>query len=540
MPDINLLANVANTGNQILGNASLSSIDSKLPSQISGGLPVYIANTVSTTSAGTTFIFSTINSTTTPLIAGGTFTGGVEDVRNQPALSINLTCDTAFTLTINQFIDAAGLNRVSSWVISQNSNTHLNQAWSLNGNYVQLILTNNGSTTTTNLNLNTAYGSISPVSQLGNNPISIDEINGVSIPAGVLPISLTGVPGSDFAGIDLISELTDSLGDLSLNTKTLNPVKTDAYGATIISDAPLPQTFTTGGASNICVLDTTGYNSISLQLVGTFAGTVSFFWSNDKETWVAASGSSATAPLVPITTATATGLFVFPVMGTYFRAAVTAYTSGLFTTIVALRQQQAPLNQATAPVNMATIAGTAPVTGGVAGMLAVGGNIAIGSAPTANPILVGGVDQGSLNRRFLTDTNGYLSTTGPLTLGYQYGQFNVTYSKFNTVLSSSTVAQSTFNPLLMGGLTKSGQTKFNTLDADGSTYIRQSLSTSSDQSVNELLTQLVGAQRATVHLLGQVVALCRGNIDPPPSDEADSLIGEYINTNNNFINLTNN
>lgn len=53
-------------------------------------------------------------------------------------------------------------------------------------------------------------------------------------------------------------------------------------------------------------------------------------------------------------------------------------------------------------MNLVQVGGTAVVTGGVAGIQAIGGNIAVGSAPTANPVPVGGWD-GTNTRRILTD-----------------------------------------------------------------------------------------------------------------------------------------
>jgi hypothetical protein len=61
----------------------------------------------------------------------------------------------------------------------------------------------------------------------------------------------------------------------------------------------------------------------------------------------------------------------------------------------------------------------------------------------------------------------------------------------------------------------------------------------SQQSMQELLLQIAANGRAITHLLTQILAVSRGQVDPPPSDEADALIGEYLNPLNNFTNLTN-
>jgi hypothetical protein len=59
------------------------------------------------------------------------------------------------------------------------------------------------------------------------------------------------------------------------------------------------------------------------------------------------------------------------------------------------------------------LAGTALVTGGLAGTLAVGGNVAAGAAPTTNAVQIGGVDPTGLTRRVLLDPTGTVEVSGP-------------------------------------------------------------------------------------------------------------------------------
>jgi hypothetical protein len=61
-------------------------------------------------------------------------------------------------------------------------------------------------------------------------------------------------------------------------------------------------------------------------------------------------------------------------------------------------------------MNTAQFGGYNVVTAGVNGMIAIGGNIAPGTAPTANPVLIGGGDGLAvpLTRRVLTDVLGRL------------------------------------------------------------------------------------------------------------------------------------
>jgi len=91
--------------------------------------------------------------------------------------------------------------------------------------------------------------------------------------------------------------------------------------------------FTPGTVNGAILFDTdaAGYESFSAQVFGTFVGTITFEQSVDRVTWQAVSGMNATAtgtanPL--ITTATAPGIYVFPVLARFVRARVTAFTSG--------------------------------------------------------------------------------------------------------------------------------------------------------------------------------------------------------------------
>lgn len=160
----------------------------------------------------------------------------------------------------------------------------------------------------------------------------------------------------------------------------------------------------------IVQFDTTGYGSIALQLAGTFTGTVTFQVSNDGSTWASALAWPTAGGTAPVTTATAVGQWVIAATGRFFRAQITTAGTGIPLAIAVLKNSFA-FNPTSTPsvtiaansaVNVAQIAGTNTVTGGVAGIQAVGGNIAVGAAPTANPVPVGGWD-GTNTRRILTD-----------------------------------------------------------------------------------------------------------------------------------------
>jgi hypothetical protein len=109
--------------------------------------------------------------------------------------------------------------------------------------------------------------------------------------------------------------------------------------------------------------------------------------------WPVAGGTA------PVSTTTGSGQWLIPSVGRFFRAQVTAYTSGIAVVVAVLKNQNAWQPQSTpsvtiaanSSVNVGQVGGTNTVTAGVAGMLAVGGNIAEDTAATSNPLICGGV-----------------------------------------------------------------------------------------------------------------------------------------------------
>jgi hypothetical protein len=159
-------------------------------------------------------------------------------------------------------------------------------------------------------------------------------------------------------------------------------------------------------------VETTGYNSISVQVFAqvAFTGTITFQTSNDATTWSAVGGWSVAGSATPVSTATAAGHWLFPAVGRYFRVQVTAYTSGIPAAVGVLKSTPAFLPFSalqvsflgTPGINLGQVGSNNIVTAGVNGIQAIGGNIAVGAAPTANPVPIGGWD-GTNTRRILTD-----------------------------------------------------------------------------------------------------------------------------------------
>jgi len=205
------------------------------------------------------------------------------------------------------------------------------------------------------------------------------------------------------SGIESLALAMDASNGTPLNVALPVALKQDASGALFWTDSSVTN-FTSSVATTPVTIDTTGYQSIVVQ--EQTAGIITPTISNDGVNFVAVNGYLSSAPNVSIAATAGAGVTVWPVLARYFRLTGPA---SLVTATVYLRE--APFVQPSltnAAVNVAQIAGTASVTAGVAGLLAVGGNVAAGLVPTANPVLIGGIDTTGLTRRLLTDTSGKL------------------------------------------------------------------------------------------------------------------------------------
>jgi hypothetical protein len=234
----------------------------------------------------------------------------------------------------------------------------------------------------------------------------------VSRLTGTIVLSVVGRESEGVRGSDRLAFALDESTGVRLSVSIKN-LCLDQYGAMFISDAPEMRR----GAGNLAnailfTIDTSGYQSISLQLSGTWAGTVTFQASNDGATWVSVAGWNSATGVAAVVTTTTSGLFSIPCVGRLFRAVETAYTSGLVNATAFLRFQPAspmlaaPSIAANSSVNVAQWAGTPGPTAGVAGVVATGGNVAVGAVQTAYPVVVAGVDALGKTRRLLTDAAG--------------------------------------------------------------------------------------------------------------------------------------
>jgi hypothetical protein len=225
--------------------------------------------------------------------------------------------------------------------------------------------------------------------------------------------------------------------------------------------------------------------------------------------------SGAAAPAVTLVNPTAGATWVFPVTARFFRVFISAYTSGTLVTTTVLRAAPAPFLSSTPTV-------------------LVSGSAAAGAAASGNPVPVSGVDYGGITRRFLSDAVGNLQAVGNLPLGYQLNTFNVTYGRSTNTLASQTAANSTVIPVTMGGLDGQRASRAILTDTFGAMAIGSAPSTQADQSIQELLAQILGTLRVLAHYNYEY-----SGVPKAASDEPDLLIAEYTNQVNQFYNMTN-
>ena len=188
---------------------------------------------------------------------------------------------------------------------------------------------------------------------------------------------------------DKVAWAMDETNNTPLNVKLQfqnSGIKQDLSGAFILSDAPITQTISGSTTNSLTLIDTQGYQSLQIT-TGAYVGTL--FGSNDGINFVAIFGYNLTA-LSSVNAVTANGNFSIPITTRYIR--LTCTTAGPFT--YNLRNIPAPSLPA-----LNFIAGSATVSGGVAGTLGVGGTSPVGGGTSSNPVIIGGVDPIGFTRR---------------------------------------------------------------------------------------------------------------------------------------------
>ena len=330
-----------------------------------------------------------------------------------------------------------------------------------------------------------------------------------------IKVSITGDETGDFAGVNLLEQvMTDGTG-LAVNTRTLNPPKLDANNAAIPSDAP-PSTILYLGVNVPQTIDTTGYQTVVFQQQVAAAITVTH--SNDGVNFQTVLGiplSASASSYASATAATANLVSAFPVAARYMRFSSVTATS----LVIYLRQTP-----------FASYAGYANPA------VTVAGTVAVGTAASANPVPLGGADYNTITRRIQTDTNGNTQVVGQLPSGYQVGAYNVTYGNYTQSINPITATLSSVNPVMVGGTDGTGTAKRIQTDSFGVPLVRGAPSTQAAQSLEELLTQILGTLRVLTHYVYE--EQLRDGFRSA-ADEPDILLADYLNPASTFNNMTN-
>jgi hypothetical protein len=140
---------------------------------------------------GVVYYFSTVNSTTAQLASGASFPGTIEDVTKYPSISFQAFADQNLTITIDQFIDVAGAKLSETKTLSYVAGEKLASSYEINGNYIRVTVKNEGGSTTTTLQVDTAFGIID-----SNEAIKDDFLRGQSAQTATVNNILIPVAGT--------------------------------------------------------------------------------------------------------------------------------------------------------------------------------------------------------------------------------------------------------------------------------------------------------------------------------------------------------
>jgi len=208
--------------------------------------------------------------------------------------------------------------------------------------------------------------------------------------------------------------------------------------------------------AGINATDITGYRSCYIQVNSTAtAGTYIFEVSNDNVNFIVqpvmlVSLLNGQLTNVALTASAVNVMYAFTAMGRYIRLRIiSTITGGVIQAISRFCQNSftphvysiAQNNATNLAVNASQWGGTAVVNAGVAGTVAIGGNIGVGIAPTLNPIPLA-MDLGGLTRRItLTESGGVsgpgeiVSTVNPFTAGSAIAAEGTNCKTFQSFLS---------------------------------------------------------------------------------------------------------
>lgn len=231
--------------------------------------------------------------------------------------------------------------------------------------------------------------------------INVTSLQIESITTLVLGRTVSGIDGAD-----ILSYAMDKNNNSPLYVDAITDIKKDSGRAIIPSDAPNAISFNTAFNGLICVIDTTGYQSLSLQIASIGSGTVTWTCSNDGINYTAfngwvVNGTNSTGSAV--TSAATTGMWLMPCVARYIKLILSGGFTGSPVVGTCYLRQYAVSNSLVAyPFvnavfnNAAPLAYTTTTAAGVSSINSNGGTLSVGgtqlpaSTTVPSPIIVGG------------------------------------------------------------------------------------------------------------------------------------------------------
>ncbi len=179
---------------------------------------------------GVKFYFDTLNSTTTNLASGATHSGSIVDVTQYPDISLLAHCNEPLLITVYQYVDEAGIRQCKSpESFSIMGDEPFGVSFPINGNYIRVETTNAGGSTSTEMQVDVAYGVIAPtLYQQGKTLISQPMTTGSQIinvndwNEGTIQVVSTAT-----AGTFIFEGSNDGVNYEAIAVQTINAPNTD-------------------------------------------------------------------------------------------------------------------------------------------------------------------------------------------------------------------------------------------------------------------------------------------------------------------------
>lgn len=142
------------------------------------------------------------------------------------------------------------------------------------------------------------------------------------------------------------TQTVSTLDKLTLQLPTALGVGTSTTSMGVVEPDSLAVAGSQVAVATLFTQDMTGFESISVQVTSPGVATIAYETSDDNVNYVATAGitSAAAGASLPVTTSGSAILLVFPKRGKFFRARVSAYTSGTVTVAGNLHKNPAPMS----------------------------------------------------------------------------------------------------------------------------------------------------------------------------------------------------